>query len=85
MASVALTLYTRADCHLCDDMKAIVLPVAAEYGCVVQQIDIASDPGLEAEYGLEIPVLLVNGRKAFKYRVSERELRVRLSREPHAA
>ena len=29
---------------------------------------------LEARYGLEIPVLLVNGKKAAKYRVTEEEL-----------
>jgi len=29
----------------------------------------------EARYGLEIPVLLVDGRKAAKYRITEIELR----------
>jgi hypothetical protein len=38
-------------------------------------VDISSDPELEALYGLEIPVLLVNGKKAAKYRVTEEGLR----------
>jgi hypothetical protein len=81
MVPIALTLYTRAGCHLCEDMEAVLLPAAAEFGCVLERVDISSDPALEARFGQEIPVLLVNGRKAFKYRLTERELRRRLQAE----
>ena len=76
-----LRLYGRPDCHLCDEMKDVLLPLAREFGAAVEQINVETDPALEAQYGQEIPVLLINGRKAFKYRVSTRELRVRLLRE----
>ena len=56
-------------------MKAVVQPLARELGAVVEEVNIAGDPELESEYGLQIPVLLINGRKAFKYRLTERELR----------
>jgi glutaredoxin len=81
MASIQLTLYTRPECHLCDDMKRIVHPIARELGCALQEVDISGDAELEARFGTEIPVLLVNGRKAFKYRLTERELRKRLRKE----
>jgi hypothetical protein len=81
MSPIALILYGRPDCHLCAEMKEIVAPVARELGCTLEQIDISGNPGLEAQYGTEIPVLLVNGHKAFKYRVTERALRQRLARE----
>jgi glutaredoxin len=81
MAPVALTLYTRPGCHLCDEMKGIVRPIARELGCSLQDVDISGDADLEARFGQEIPVLLVNGRKAFKYRLTERELRRRLGSE----
>jgi thiol-disulfide isomerase/thioredoxin len=73
---IAFTIYSRPGCHLCDEMKAIVERVAggATPPATVEAIDISSDPALEARYGLEIPVLLVNGKKAAKYRVSEKEL-----------
>jgi hypothetical protein len=61
-------------------MKEMVLPLAVEYGGVVEQVDISVDVGLEAEFGQEIPVLFINGRKAFKYRASEAALRRRLRR-----
>ena len=81
MAPTALVLYSRPGCHLCDDLKEIVVPVARELGCVLEEIDISGHPDLEARYGTEIPVLLINGRKAFKYRLTEHELRQRLARE----
>ena len=84
MAPIALTLYSRPGCHLCDEMKEIAYPVAKELGCSVTEVDISVDPELEARYGAEIPVLLVNGRKAFKYRLAERDLRKRLRAEKKA-
>jgi len=81
MAPIALLLYGRADCHLCDEMKAVLRPLAREFGCATREIDISGHPDLEARFGGEIPVLFVNGRKAFKYRLTERELRQRLRAE----
>jgi hypothetical protein len=74
---IALTLYSRPDCHLCDDMKAIVERVARTTtpAPTIEVVDISSDVELESRYGLEIPVLLVNGKKAAKYRVTEEGLR----------
>ncbi len=72
---IRLTLYSRPGCHLCDDMKAVVHRVGESVALSVDEIDISLKPALEALYGLEIPVLLVEGRKIAKYRVSEGELR----------
>jgi hypothetical protein len=70
---IALTIYSRPGCHLCEEMKAIVRRVAP--GATIDEIDISTDPDLEARYGLEIPVLMIDGKKAAKYRVREDELR----------
>jgi hypothetical protein len=73
----ALTIYSRPGCHLCDDMKAIVHRVAntSTEPIAVDEIDISTDAELESRYGLEIPVLLLDGRKVAKYRIGEDELR----------
>jgi len=76
-----LTLYGRADCHLCHEMRAVVDAVGREMPFTLEEVDVDADAALVAAYGEEIPVLLVNGRKAFKYRVTPRELRARLARE----
>lgn len=71
----ALTLYSRPGCHLCDEMRAVVSRVAESVPLTVQEIDISVDPALEARYGWDIPVLMVQGKIAAKYRVTEGELR----------
>jgi len=73
-----LTLYSRAGCHLCDEMKAVVDRVSRTVPLTCDVIDIGGNEELEAAYGLEIPVLLVNGKKAAKYRVAEADLLRRL-------
>ena len=70
----SLVLYSRPGCHLCDEMKAVVRRVATRVPLVFQEIDISTDAELEARYGVDIPVLLVNGTKAAKRRVTETEL-----------
>jgi hypothetical protein len=86
-AVIVLTIYSRPECHLCEDMKAIVRRVLAgtDHGghetTTLVEIDISGNSDLEARYGVEVPVLLVNGKKAAKYRVTEEELRKRLEAE----
>jgi hypothetical protein len=81
---VRLTIYSKPGCHLCDEMKFTVRRVlsrrTAEPAIFVDEIDISGDPALMDWYGLEIPVLLIDGKKAAKYRVSEQELTQMLDR-----
>jgi glutaredoxin len=79
---IRLTLYGRTDCHLCHAMRAVVDEVTRDLaGVTVEEVDVDGDPALAAAYGSEVPVLLVNGRKAFRYRVEAPALRARLARE----
>jgi thioredoxin-like negative regulator of GroEL len=73
---VILTLYSRPGCHLCEVMKVVISRVASGLNGPVrlEEIDISTDPALEAQYGTEIPVLLVDGKKIAKYRVTDAEL-----------
>ena len=71
-----LTIYSRPGCHLCDEMKAVVARTLGgmALAVTVSEIDVSTDPDLERRYGLEIPVLTLDGRKVAKYRVGEEEL-----------
>jgi hypothetical protein len=80
-----LTLITRRDCGLCEEMAEIVGAELEAFGAAIETVDVDSDPDLVERYGLEVPVLLVNGRKAFKYRVTARDLRQRLQSEQRRA
>ena len=75
-----LTLYSRAECCLCDEMKAVISRVAGKVALELCEIDVDGSPELQARYGTEVPVLFIDGRKAFKYRVSARELEKSLRR-----
>lgn len=73
-----LTLYTRRDCCLCEEMKSAIQTVVAQCEFTLEEIDIDQSAELAERYGNEVPVLLIDGRKAFKYRVSPRALARRL-------
>jgi len=73
-----LILYSKPDCSLCDEMKVVIEEVRGDRACTLEVVDIETDPALMARYGHEIPVLLIDGRKAFKYRTDARALRRRL-------
>ena len=77
---VRVTLYTRAECPLCEEMAAAVAAVGAQVPLQVLAVDIQTDPELLRRFGHEVPVLFVDGRKAFKYRVTVGSLRRRVWR-----
>jgi len=77
-----LTIYSRPGCHLCHDMKTVIGQVVAQMPAntiTVTEIDVSSDEALERMYGQEIPVLLIDGRKSAKYRITESELKRNLT------
>jgi hypothetical protein len=76
----ALTLYSKPGCHLCDEMKHVIEAVSSRVPLTLDVVDISTDPELAQRYGLEIPVLLIEGKKAAKYRISEGELEEKLRR-----
>jgi glutaredoxin len=69
-----LTIYSRPGCHLCDEMKEVVNRVSASVPLSLEEVDISGDAELERLYGVEIPVLMIDGRKAAKYRIAEADL-----------
>ncbi|MCZ6547736.1 MAG: glutaredoxin family protein [Deltaproteobacteria bacterium] len=76
-----IRLYTRRDCCLCEEMKGVVRDVAEEIPLEVEEVDVDSGPDLREKFGDEVPVLFIDGRKAFKYRVAARELKKKLRQQ----
>jgi len=54
-----LTLLSRAYCHLCDEMREAVHPVAEAHGAAVVEVDVDAYPDLEAAYGERVPLLML--------------------------
>lgn len=76
--SPKLTLYSRRDCCLCEEMKAVIQQVASRVALQLEEIDVDASPALQERYGYEVPVLFIDERKAFKYRVTRKELERKL-------
>lgn len=74
-----LTLYGRAWCHLCDDMRIALEPLAAEFGVPVEIIDVDADPVLEARYNELVPVLVYEGVELCHYHLDEGRVRAALA------
>jgi hypothetical protein len=78
-----LTLLSRAYCHLCDEMRDAVHPVAQQYGAAVIEVDVDAYPDLEAALGDAVPVLMLGApadgvelcRYRFDHGAVERALR----------
>ena len=75
---VSIELLTTPGCGLCDEMKDVLHRALRGLAADVREVDISQDPELEKRYGLDIPVLFIDGEKAFEHRVTEKELRHRL-------
>lgn len=70
-----LVLYGRRDCHLCDVAKEALGPLLAEYGVLLEERDVDSDPEWARLYGDQVPVGVLDGSRVFKYRVDPGPLR----------
>ena len=75
-----ILIYTRTPCCLCEEMKQVVQRVAQRCSVTVTEVDVDTSPELQERYTNEVPVLFINGRKVFKYRVTEKGLEARLGR-----
>lgn len=79
MATPVLTLIGKPDCHLCDDARAIVTEVLADYpGVPLEERSILDDAELLERYVEEIPVLLIDGKVHTIWRVKPERLRAAL-------
>ena len=74
-----VTLYTRAGCCLCDDAKQVITAARRQVDFDYTEIDIDGDPDLVRLYGHEVPVITIDRRKAFKYKVNLNDLLKKLA------
>jgi glutaredoxin len=68
-----VVVYSRKGCHLCDVVKQQLTNLQSSADFTWREIDIDSDPELVRKFNDEVPVILIDGRKAFKYRIDERQ------------
>ncbi|HEX6391434.1 MAG TPA: glutaredoxin family protein [Solirubrobacteraceae bacterium] len=73
---MSLVLYGRPDCHLCDDVRAVLRRIGVDF----TEIDINSDDALFKRYLERIPVIELDGEELYDFFVDEADLLARLRR-----
>lgn len=68
-----MIVYSRKGCHLCEIVKEKLDKLQRRGGFTWQEIDVDSDDGLRRQFTDEVPVVFIDGRKAFKYHMDEHE------------
>ena len=66
-----VVLYSRKGCHLCEIVKETLTKLQRRGGFTWQDIDVDIDDTLRRQFTDEVPVVFIDGRKAFKYRMDE--------------
>ncbi len=75
--SPVVTVYSRRDCHLCDEALAALDSIDRE-GLVVEVVDIEGDDALLARYLERIPVIALDGVELYDFRLDVDDLNQRL-------
>jgi len=65
-------MYSRPGCGLCDEARDVIMAQRARMPFVYEEVDVSGHDALELEYGIRIPVVLVDGEELFEIRVDPR-------------
>jgi glutaredoxin len=68
-----VVVYSRKGCHLCEIVKETLSKLQRRGGFTWHEVDVDSDEKLRRQFTDEVPVVFIDGRKAFKYRLDEHE------------
>jgi glutaredoxin len=74
-----VVVYSRKGCHLCEIIKESLVKLHKRGGFDWREVDVDSDAELRRQYNDQVPVVFINGRKAFKYRMDEQEFLKKLA------
>jgi len=75
---IRVTLYTKEECSLCDEVKAHLVSLEKEVPHTLQEVDINADPALRKRYLERVPVVQI-GPYNLEAPISEIDLKVALN------
>ena len=67
-----MTLYERADCHLCEEARVLLDEMLGPDG--YERVDVDIDDGLVLRYGFRLPVVALDGRDRLEAPITEPDL-----------
>lgn len=66
-------IYSRPGCHLCEEAKKVIEASGYRGEYTLEEINIESDAELLRRYRYDVPVIMINGKEAFRHRVAAQE------------
>ena len=75
---IRIEIYSRPGCHLCDQARAVIEELRGKYAMTLRSINVETNADLETRYGMDIPVVFMNGEEAFRHRVTLSEFERKL-------
>ena len=73
-----VVIYSRPGCHLCEEAKKVIEASGYRGEYTLEEINIESDAELLRRYRYDIPVITINGKEAFRHRLTANEFRQKL-------
>jgi glutaredoxin len=70
---IEVVVYSKPGCCLCDEVKEKLKRLQASHVFNLREVNILEDPEAHLRFKEEIPVVLINGKKAFKYYLDEKQ------------
>jgi len=75
MATVpALQLMSRKACCLCEDAESVLAAFVAQERCTLEVLDVDQDVVLAAQYGMDVPVLLIKQQVQLMHRIEQEDI-----------
>jgi glutaredoxin len=79
-----VTVFTHADCHLCEEALDVLRGLQAEHPFELRELDIRADDALHMAYFERVPVIVLDGEELCEFVVDEPLLRARLAQMARA-
>ena len=79
-----VTVYYADGCHLCERARATLAELRRTHEFELREVDIGGDVDLEARYREWLPVVEIDGERAFVYYLDEAAFLRRLGAQSHA-
>ncbi len=75
MGKLTFTVYSRRQCHLCDQMLAELRPLLSGYDVGLEVVDVDTDDGLRNRFGPKVPVLVADDEELCHFRLIPERVR----------
>ncbi len=81
MSVPVVEIYAKKGCGLCKEVKEVIGKVRQEIPFNFKEVDISTNEDLFRMYNDHVPVVYINGKKAFKFKVDELEFKKKVRKE----